>query len=215
MSCNINGLIASTLDISNTCTIRSCTLITESAASSIGDTYGGSGRSAIIEDAKVVITGNNKNPSFGKVAIARFKGCVISKPKGARFDIASQCIVSTINGERETVYSDIVIEPMAIVSVADVKITPKEATLKEGEEITLTGQVMAEDATAQGISWSSSDPYVATVSQAGKVKALRKGKCQIIAKSLEDGSDKQDVCSITVKRKEEECCYCPREYDVK
>ena len=195
----------STLNISNVCTIRTCTIITESTSSSFGDNfYSGSGRSVIVEDARIRISGNNKKPSFGNVAVLRLRGCVITKPKGAKFDISKECIVAIIDGKEQVVKGDIVIEPMSVVPVTGLTLTPTEATLKEEEEITLTAKVQPDNATEQGIAWSSSDPTIATVTQAGKVKALQKGKCQIIAKSLEEGSDKQAVCNITVKGKADE-----------
>ena len=195
----------STLNISDVCTIRTCTIITESTSSSFGDNYySGSGRSVIVEDARIRISGNNKKPSFGNVAVLRLRGCVITKPKGAKFDISKGCIVAIIDGKEQVVKGDIVIEPMSVVPVTGLTLTPTEATLKEEEEITLTAKVLPDNATEQGVAWSSSDPTIATVTQAGKVKALQKGKCQIIAKSLEEGSDKQAVCNITVKGKADE-----------
>ena len=195
----------STLNISDVCTIRTCTIITESTSSSFGDNYySGSGRSVIVEDARIRISGNNKKPSFGNVAVLRLRGCVITKPKGAKFDISKGCIVAIIDGKEQVVKGDIVIEPMSVVPVTGLTLTPTEATLKEKEEITLTAKVLPDNATEQGVAWSSSDPTIATVTQAGKVKALQKGKCQIIAKSLEEGSDKQAVCNITVKGKADE-----------
>lgn len=195
----------STLNISNACIIRTCTIITESTSSSFGDNfYSGSGRSVIVEDARIRISGNNKKPSFGNVAVLRLRGCVISKPKGAKFDINKECIVVIVDGKEQVVKGDIVIEPMSVVPVTGLTLTPTEATLKEEEEITLTAKVQPDNATEQSVAWSSSDPTIATVTQAGKVKALQKGKCQIIAKSLEEGSDKQAVCNITVKGKADE-----------
>ena len=133
----------STLNISDVCTIRTCTIITESTSSSFGDNYySGSGRSVIVEDARIRISGNNKKPSFGNVAVLRLRGCVITKPKGAKFDISKGCIVAIIDGKEQVVKGDIVIEPMSVVPVTGLTLTPTEATLKEEEEITLTAKVL-------------------------------------------------------------------------
>ena len=74
-----------------------------------------------------------------------------------------------------------------VVTVSDLQET---ATVERGEEITLTAT--ASDGSA--ITWSSSDPQIATVDN-GKVTAVYPGQCNIIA-TAESGARAQ--CALTV-----------------
>ena len=206
--CNSSGQYSSQAALelaATTCEIKNCSVVVESAYYSIGlGWYSSGGRSLILDNAKLSITGNGQHASLGYISSLRLKGCTITKPKGAKFDGAERSVIVIEGGKKQDVKGDIVIEPMSVVPVTGLTLTPTEATLKEEEEITLTAKVQPDNATEQSVAWSSSDPTIATVTQAGKVKALQKGKCQIIAKSLEEGSDKQAVCNITVKGKADE-----------
>lgn len=59
--------------------------------------------------------------------------------------------------------------------------------------------VLPTDATNKALSWSSTNPSVATVSSSGVVTAKKSGSCKIIAKA-KDGSGKTDKCTIVVKQ---------------
>ena len=70
-----------------------------------------------------------------------------------------------------------------------------EATLTEGESLTLTATVAPEDATDKTVTWSSSDKGVATVDNNGKVTAVAAGTAIITAKA----GDKEATCVVTVE----------------
>ena len=72
------------------------------------------------------------------------------------------------------------------------------ATLTEGDELTLTATVNPDNATNKNVTWSSSDPSVASVSN-GKVTALKAGKATITVKT--DDGGKTATCEVTVNAK--------------
>ena len=121
-----------------TCEIKNCSVVVESAYYSIGlGWYSSGGRSLILDNAKLSITGNGRHASLGYISSLRLKGCAITKPKGAKFDGAERSVIVIEGGKKQDVKGDIVIEPMSVVPVTELTLTPTEATLKEEEEITL------------------------------------------------------------------------------
>ena len=68
--------------------------------------------------------------------------------------------------------------------------------LKEGDTATLHATVSPWNATDQTVTWTSSNPSVASVDQNGKVTALQEGTAVITAKA----GDKTATCSVTVKK---------------
>ena len=68
--------------------------------------------------------------------------------------------------------------------------------LKEGETTTIIATVKPDNATNKTVTWSSSDPSVATVDQNGRVTALHEGTTTITAKA----GDMTATCSVTVKK---------------
>lgn len=83
-----------------------------------------------------------------------------------------------------------------VINVESVEIINKdEITLKTGETWTGLAAVMPQNARNLNVEWSSSDTSVATVSQAGVVKAVRAGTAEIMASST-DGP--YDFVTITV-----------------
>lgn len=72
-------------------------------------------------------------------------------------------------------------------------------TMKSGTSIQLTANVTPANATTKGVTWSSADSSIATVSSSGKVTAKKEGSVLITAKS-KDGK-KANRISITVLAK--------------
>lgn len=70
--------------------------------------------------------------------------------------------------------------PVEIIDVASVALDQTELTLTVGESAQLTATVLPENASDPTVSWSSSDPAVATV-EGGLVTALGKGTAVITA----------------------------------
>lgn len=67
-----------------------------------------------------------------------------------------------------------------VIKVSGIKLDKTELTLFEGKEGSLTATVLPENATDKTVTWSSSDPLVATV-VSGKVTALKTGSTTITA----------------------------------
>lgn len=90
-----------------------------------------------------------------------------------------------------------VIEGKDFIEPASVQISKTSATLTVGETATLTASVLPENAMEKSVTWTSSDSSVATVSNTGKVTAVKKGTCTITVASVDDASVKA-TCTITV-----------------
>ena len=75
-----------------------------------------------------------------------------------------------------------------------------EATLEAGSQEQLTATVLPSDA-AQSVTWTSSDPSVASVDKNGLVTAVAVGNATITA-STTDGTDLKATCEVTVIRED-------------
>ena len=82
------------------------------------------------------------------------------------------------------------------VPVSSVSVSSTE-TIDQGESITLSASVSPSDATNKGVSWSSDNSSVATVTSGGTVTGVSAGVAIIKATTV-DGS-KTDTCKVTVK----------------
>ena len=83
------------------------------------------------------------------------------------------------------------------IPVTSVTLDKASATLSVGDELELKATVLPENATNPELVWSSSDPNIVDVDEAGNVTAMDGGKATITAKST-DGSNKSASCEITV-----------------
>lgn len=83
----------------------------------------------------------------------------------------------------------------APVEVGEVKLNKTTLTLAVGEEQTLTATVLPDNAENKTVAWSSSDTKIATVSDAGLVKAVAVGSATITA----TGGGKSATCAVTVE----------------
>ena len=88
------------------------------------------------------------------------------------------------------------------IAVISVVVAPEKATLNEGDNLTLSGKVLPNNTTEQGLRWSTSDAQVAIVSQAGGVVAVCAGECKIIVTSV-DKESKRAECDVTIAAKGE------------
>ena len=84
-----------------------------------------------------------------------------------------------------------------IVSVSSVQIENTSGTLLVGENIPMSVAVIPPDAADKSLTWSSSDPDVATVSSVGLITAKNSGTAAITAKS---NNGKTDTFSLTVSK---------------
>ena len=83
-----------------------------------------------------------------------------------------------------------------VIAVEAVELDKTEVELTEGDSATLVATVKPDDATDKTVTWSSSDPEVATVEN-GVVTAVKEGTATITAKA----GDKTATCKVTVEKK--------------
>ena len=81
------------------------------------------------------------------------------------------------------------------VEVASLTLDLSSKNLGVGEEFTVKATIAPENATNKDVTWSSTNPEVATVDANGKVKTISVGKTEIVAKS---NNGKEVKCSINV-----------------
>lgn len=89
------------------------------------------------------------------------------------------------------------VPPSEEVKVTGVKLNKKHLNLKKGESYTLKAKISPKDATNQEVTWSSSNPKVASVDEDGKIKALSSGESEITV-TTKDGGFKA-TCKVRVK----------------
>ena len=87
----------------------------------------------------------------------------------------------------------ITVEPTPVTGIT---LDNATVTLKEGQEIQLTATVAPVDATDKTVTWSSNKTDIATVSNSGKVKAIKEGVATITAKA----GNKEATCVVTVSK---------------
>ena len=81
-----------------------------------------------------------------------------------------------------------------VISVTSITLSKTALTLTEGDTETLTATVKPDNATDKSVTWSSSNPSVATVDN-GKVTAVAEGTATITAKA----GEKTATCTVRVK----------------
>ena len=81
--------------------------------------------------------------------------------------------------------------------VSSITLNTNALTMNKGEQFMLTANVAPENAVDKSITYTSSNPTVAVVSQEGIVTAVRGGSA-IITADANDGSGVQAMCNITV-----------------
>lgn len=83
------------------------------------------------------------------------------------------------------------------VAVESVSLSQAELSITVGENASLSYVITPSNASVKDVTWKSSLPSVATISQSGRVDAVAEGKA-IITITTKDGS-KTASCSVTVK----------------
>ena len=84
-----------------------------------------------------------------------------------------------------------------LVSVTGISLSETNATIEKGDILSLVATVLPENATEKGVTWSSSDEGVATVSADGIVTAVAEGVATIKATSKENANISAS-CVVTV-----------------
>ena len=126
--------------------------------------------------------------SDSSVATVEKDGTVVAKNKGTATITAktvnnhtADCVVTVVN-------------PVQSIFIMKNDSVCKAETIDKDEEITLTAEVNPSDADDKTVTWTSSEPNVASVSN-GVVKGLSKGSSTITAKT---SNGKEATCLITV-----------------
>jgi uncharacterized protein YjdB len=83
--------------------------------------------------------------------------------------------------------------------VTGISFTKTSETMVVGAKLGLTANISPSDATYKKVTWTSSDPAVATVTAKGIVSAVRPGTAVITATAT-DGSGVKETCALTVVR---------------
>lgn len=79
-------------------------------------------------------------------------------------------------------------EAKTVVHVMQVTLDKQAMTIRPGETDKITATVKPDDAPNKAVSWTSSDPSVATVDANGNVRAIKEGTVTIIATVIESGA---------------------------
>ena len=77
-----------------------------------------------------------------------------------------------------------------------IELSALELNLSAGETARLTASVVPSYADDLSVTWSSSDPAVATVDETGLVTAVAPGTCEIVAQST---NGREDRCEVRVE----------------
>jgi uncharacterized protein YjdB len=86
------------------------------------------------------------------------------------------------------------------VTVKSIDITLQETKIEIGKEITIVANIIPIDATNKNMTWTSSNPDIASIDKTGKIHAIKKGKTTITV-TTEDGK-KSDIIELSVFEKE-------------
>ncbi len=98
---------------------------------------------------------------------------------------------ATYNGKSKTVYKTVTVA----APVKSITLGYKDLSLTQGK---LTASILPSDASSKSLSWSSSDPKVASVSQSGVVTAKKPGMVTITVKA-KDGSGVKATIVLVVR----------------
>lgn len=86
-----------------------------------------------------------------------------------------------------------------VISVTGIALNKTSLPLTEGDEFTLVATVTPDNATNKGVTWTSDNEAVATVSAEGVVKAIKAGTTSITATTVDQG--KSASCAVVVAAK--------------
>ena len=104
---------------------------------------------------------------------------------------------TTNDGSNLTANCEVTVNPAAILATS-VSLDQSNVSLTEGMTLQLTATVLPENATDRTVTWTSSDPAVATVDATGLVTAVAAGTATITA-TTSDGSALAATCQVTVE----------------
>lgn len=86
-----------------------------------------------------------------------------------------------------------------VIMATAIRLSHTSETIAIGETLQLNAVLEPENVTNSNISWTSTNPNVATVNSTGLIQALAQGTTQIIATTT-DGSNLSAICEIAVEK---------------
>ncbi|MDE7409795.1 MAG: Ig-like domain-containing protein [Muribaculaceae bacterium] len=86
-----------------------------------------------------------------------------------------------------------------VISATAIRLSHANETIAIGETLQLNAVLEPENVTNKNISWTSTNPNIATVNSNGRVQAIAEGSTKIIATTT-DGSNLSAICEISVKK---------------
>lgn len=96
-------------------------------------------------------------------------------------------------------YYDLIVKPVKVLAEGIV-LNREKATIYKGNKLQLKSYVSPSNATNRKVTWSSSNPYVASVSSSGMITAKKPGKATITVRTT-DGTKLTATCAVTVRSK--------------
>lgn len=109
--------------------------------------------------------------------------------------------VTTADGNK-TAQCAVTVTEKEVIPVSAITVSPKDATVKTGASVTLTGEIQPENASNQNMIWTSDNEGVATVA-GGVVTGVAEGTATITVTSAENDTIR-DTATITVENGEPE-----------
>ena len=106
-------------------------------------------------------------------------------------------VITVTSDDNNTIYAFCKVKVGKPVPVASVSVTPEETKLKVGATCQLNVSVLPSNADNRSVSYESSNPNVATVSENGLVTAKASGVVTITV-TAKDGSGKKATSTVTV-----------------
>ncbi len=155
-----------------------------------------------------LVAGKSVQIEGGSVTINAGEGCEKSVIVADNIIVSSNSKV-TSNVDFEHLYSSTpkdengneVVNPEKM-KVTKITLSASTKTIKTGESATLTTTVEPANAYDKSVTWTSSNPSVATVDKDGKVTGIAAGVAKITA-TASDGSSISASCTVTVTSEEQ------------
>ena len=148
----------------------------------------GSAQAKNLTIRNTTLTVKSSDYAIGDFKTFSIQECAIIKPENGRWDEGKYAIVTPDEEKAKEV-------KIAPIKVERVELKPKSLERKVGEEWTFTAKVYPTNATNTDLSWSSSDPKVATIDN-GLLKAVGRGNTTITVTTKDGGHT--DQCEVTV-----------------
>ena len=179
---------------------------------------------ALAEDAAPAAAGEQLTLSAGELQIARGKNAKLTaaydteaygKKVKLTWDTSDKTVATVANGTvtgkgagtaeitchadfPDGTAADAVCKVSVYQPVASMTAKPLTMTVPAGKTVSAAYEIKPADATYQAVTWTSSDPEIATVDETGAVTGVNLGKATVVGALNEPGVDKQKSVKITV-----------------